>query len=89
MERRLARFAHRLTDDQDMHDDLLQEALIMLWQLDVLYHDWSDRKFRRYVFRTLCNRMRNIWRCERARRVTWAPAFENRRQARAVLLADL
>ena len=74
-----------MVDDRDIQEDLLQEALIMLWRLDVLHRDWSDRKFRRYVFQALCNRMRSVWRVERARRVTWAPVFATRRQAQAVL----
>ena len=89
MERRLTRFAERLTDDRDIHDDLLQEALILLWRLDVLHRDWTDREFQRYVFRVLCNRMCRVWRSQRMYRVSRSPAFPNRRRAAAVLLADL
>jgi DNA-directed RNA polymerase specialized sigma24 family protein len=83
MERRLVRIAWRLTGDRDVQDDLLQEALIALWRLDAVRLDWSDREVQGYVYRALCRRMRSVWRRKRRRRVTWSPAFPDRRSISA------
>ena len=89
MERRLLQVRRAAHDDRDVQDDLVQEALIMLWRLDVLTRDWSDRRVPTVcVSSALQSNAQHLAR-ERARQVTWSPAFPNLRRARAVLLADL
>ena len=63
----LAPLARRLTSDQDLLDDLLQEARIRLWELDPTRFDLRVGRERHYLWRALKNRMWEVWAREMAR----------------------
>ncbi|MDB4876957.1 MAG: Sigma-70 region 2 [Gemmatimonadetes bacterium] len=60
----LLRFARRLTEDSELRKDLVQEALIELWEIDPTRFDLRDPADYTYLRNALMNRMRNVWRAE-------------------------
>jgi len=66
----LKAMARRMTLDRDIRADLLQEATIALWGTDPTRFDLRDDAERKYLFAVLRNRMRDVWRRERARCVS-------------------
>jgi DNA-directed RNA polymerase specialized sigma24 family protein len=64
IERQVRHVAGRMTDDRDLKDDLVQEAMVLLWDLDPTRFDLRRREDNRYVMRLLSRRMRTVWRRE-------------------------
>jgi DNA-directed RNA polymerase specialized sigma24 family protein len=84
----LKRRARRMTDDKDVQTDLLQEALILLWRMNPIELQQMDAETRAYVFRSLCNRMRNVWIAERGRGIVNDSAAFATRVQRDAAMAD-
>ena len=63
----LRRLARRLTDDRDLRKDLVQEAMISLWDIDPTRFDFREWREFTYVRNALMNRMRDVWRAEMSR----------------------
>ena len=63
----VSRWARRLTRDRDLRQDLMQEAVIALWESDPTRFDLRDRAERAYLLRVMANRMRDVWRAEMKR----------------------
>ena len=57
----IKRFARLITPDRDHQDDLIQEAMIALWNADPTRYDFRDRADVAYVRRVLINRMWDVW----------------------------
>jgi DNA-directed RNA polymerase specialized sigma24 family protein len=53
----IASMARRLGEDPDLRSDLVQEAMIALWQLDTSRIDMREPTERAYVWRALMNKM--------------------------------
>ena len=53
--------AGNMTDDEDMRDDLVQEAMIRLWKTDPTRFDLRDRVDVRYLHKILVHRMWDVW----------------------------
>ncbi|HEY5218546.1 MAG TPA: hypothetical protein VIJ16_02000, partial [Gemmatimonadaceae bacterium] len=64
LEPTLQRVAHRLTNNRDLRDDLLQEARIYLWRMDPSRFDLRNVDEVRYVQRELVARMWRVWKAE-------------------------
>ena len=76
--RAVVRYSIHLTDNVDLQDDLVQEAMILLWELDITRFDLSERRDLQYVRRSLVRRMRRVWQRESERSVStnWAVTYE-------------
>ena len=57
----LTRVAERMTDDKDEREDLLQEAMIALWNADPTRFDLRDPLDMRYLEKILVHRMWKVW----------------------------
>lgn len=66
VEVRLQRKARRMTRDEDLYDDLVQEGMIRLWELDPTRFDLSNRRDTRYLVRAAVNRMWTVFFAETA-----------------------
>ena len=58
-----------LTGDQDLRDDLVQEARICLWETDPTRFDLEDQEDLRYLCRIVIYRMWQVWKAEVGRGV--------------------
>jgi len=63
----LRRLARTMTDDVDLQKDMLQEALILLWELDPTRFDPRKPGARRYLTKMMINQMRIVVRRELSR----------------------
>lgn len=61
LRRSLEKRARRITLDEDHQNDLIQDAMIKLWNLDPTRFDLRRRKERTYLRRLLGNRMLAVW----------------------------
>jgi DNA-directed RNA polymerase specialized sigma24 family protein len=75
LRRPLKRLARSLTDDLDLREDMMQEAMIALWERDPTRFDLRDQRDLMYVRRGLANRMYDVWRAEQGRSVECAVAY--------------
>lgn len=68
LERKIRHVAEEITDEPELQADLVQEAQIILWEVDPTRFD--PRRFgeQAYLRRVLINRMWDVWRAEMARR---------------------
>jgi DNA-directed RNA polymerase specialized sigma24 family protein len=66
----MTRAARRLTHDADEQRDLLQEAMIKLWEVDPTRFDLKQTAELRYLRRVLVNRMWKVQRAELRRGLT-------------------
>ena len=60
-ERTIKRVAHRMTEDPDQRDDLIQSAMVELWEIDPTRYVFRDAKEVGYVREILVNRMLRVW----------------------------
>lgn len=65
---RVERASRRMTRDDDLRADLVQEAKIALWRIDATRFDLRRKRERAFVRRVVVNRMWNVWRSEMVRR---------------------
>lgn len=70
VEARLQRKARRMTRDEDLYQDLVQEGMIRLWELDPTRFDLSDSRETRYLVRAAVNRMWDVFFSETAKALT-------------------
>ena len=77
VERSVRRTARKLTDDPELQSDLVQEAMIKLWQLDPSRIDLGSNVEIFYVRRMLINRMWDVLRAE------WLRVFAAKADRRA------
>jgi hypothetical protein len=64
----IVRMVNRFTDDLDLRDDLIQEALIWLWEMDPTRYDLNDPGDVGYIRKALANRVYTMWRADPWRR---------------------
>jgi DNA-directed RNA polymerase specialized sigma24 family protein len=65
-----------LSSDVDEQDDLMQEALIELWQVDPTRFDLEQSADREYLRRMLVNRMLDVSRVANRRGLVWGPEHD-------------
>lgn len=58
--RAITRKAREISEDRDDQADLVQEALIRLWEMEPSRFDFGDREDLRFVVRLLRNRMWDV-----------------------------
>ena len=59
--RTIKRVAHKITKDPDQRDDLIQSAMVELWEIDPTRFVFRDAKEVGYVREILVNRMLRVW----------------------------
>jgi DNA-directed RNA polymerase specialized sigma24 family protein len=74
----LERLARRLTREADLREDLLQDALIALWERDPTRFDLREESELAYLLTGLANRMRDTWRAETRRAASTGPLYTAR-----------
>lgn len=57
----IERFARLITPERDHQQDLIQEAMVALWNADSTRYNFRERADVAYVRRMLINRMWDVW----------------------------
>ena len=60
-ERTIKRVAHNITQDPDERDDLIQSAMVELWEIDPTRYLFASATEVGYVREILVNRMLRVW----------------------------